>query len=105
MNLSKYGAFLSSSVNDQKLAATIEGAIATIGAFLVFMGFLDVATETTLLSHVNQLITDVTVITPLIISIGGLCYTIFGLLRKAFVTIVSAKKTAPIAVAQEPNQP
>lgn len=89
---------LSSSVDPQKLAATVEGLIAAIGSFLVFAGFFDVATETTILAHVSQLITDATVLIPLVISMGGLCYTVFGLIRKAVVALAK-KSTGPAIVA------
>lgn len=103
--IKKWGVFFSSSVNDAKLAATVEGAIAAVGSFLVFMGFFDIATETTLLVHVNQLITDITILTPLVISMGSLCYAIFGLLRKAVVAGLSAKGTTPILIPQDPTNP
>lgn len=103
MDTPKYGAFWSSSVDQQKLAATAEGLIATLGSAALFFGFLDAATETTLMAHVNALITDATVLVPLVVSMSGLCYTIFGLLRKGIVAWLSAKKTAPLIQAQEPN--
>lgn len=90
----RFGAF-SSSVNPQKLAASVEGAIATIASLLVFAGFFDAATATTLLSHVNALVTDIMVLIPLVSGMASLCYTIFGLLRKAVVAF-SSRKSAPV---------
>lgn len=95
----KYGAF-SSSVDPQKLAASVEGLVGFVGMLLVFFGVFDVATETTLLAHVNQLVTDVIVITPLIGTMASLCWSIFGLLRKAVVAFIQAKKVGPMIQAQ-----
>lgn len=101
MDTPKYGNF-SSSVDPQKLAATIEGLAAAVGSFLLFIGFFDVATETTLLVNINQLVTDVIVVTPLVVSMGGLCYTIFGAFRKAIVALTKKTDPAP-ALPQEPD--
>lgn len=98
----KYGA-LSSSVDSQKLAATVEGLIAMVGSLLVFFGVFSTATETTLLANVNQLITDVMILVPLISAMAGLCYTIFGLLRKAVVALQRVKPTETITVAPDPS--
>ena len=86
----KYGS-LSSSIDSQQLSATIEGLITSVASLLVFAGVFTVADSTTLLTHVNALVTDVMVLIPLAVSMWGICKTIFGLLRKAVVGF--SKKT------------
>lgn len=91
---------LSSSVNPQELSATAQAVARTIAGLLLFFGFLTAADSTTLLSHVNQIITDLIVLVPLAFSMWNSAEAVFGLLRKAMVALIKAKKVSPIAVTQ-----
>lgn len=102
MDTPKYGA-LSSSIDPQQLSTTVQSVARTLAGLLVFAGFLTAADSTTLLSHVSAVVTDVTVLIPLAYAMWNSAEAIFGILRKALVAWSQAKKTEPIAVAQEPN--
>lgn len=105
MNTKKFGA-LSSSVDPSQLSATIEGLIAFVAGMLVFAGVLTADQAHFVISSLTTVFQDVIILIPLVISMFGICRTVFGLLRKAVVAWATAKPaTGPIAIAQDPGTP
>lgn len=81
---------LSSSVNPEQLSTTVQAIAKVVAGMLVFVGVFTAADATSLLSNVNQLITDVMALVPLAYAIWNIAEVIFGLLRKGIVAL-SAK--------------
>lgn len=77
MSEKRFGA-LSSSVDPQKLASTVEGVLKAVGGALVFFGLSSVTEINTLVGQVGTLIS-------LGFSIYGVSESIFGILRKIVV--------------------
>lgn len=76
----KFGA-LSSSVNPNELAKTVEGIIKAVGGGIVFFGFSSIAGDiNSLAEQAGQLIT-------LGYAFFGVCETVFGIIRKIAVSI------------------
>lgn len=73
----RFGA-LSSSVDPNKLALSVQGALTAVTGGLVFFGVLSVTDADTLATAVAALV-------PLAIAAYGLCQTIIGILRKVLI--------------------
>lgn len=80
----KFG-LLSSSVDPQQLGTTVQSVARVLAGLLVFGGMLSAADYTTLLSHVNALVTTILTIIPLGYAAYHSAEAIFGILRKGMV--------------------
>lgn len=73
----RFGA-LSSSVNPQELATSIQGIIKLVGGLLVAFGVIS-------MPYLEELLGQFGVFVPLLFSLYGTCEAMFGLLRKMVV--------------------
>ena len=76
----KFGS-LSSSVDSNKLAKTIEGVIKAVGGIVAFWGVSTVAGD------INSLAEQLSQVVTLGYALYGACETVFGLLRKIVVKV------------------
>lgn len=90
----KFGIF-SSSIDPQQLSQTVLSVAKTVAGLLVFTGAFTLADSTTLLAHVNTIITDIMVLIPLVYAMWHSSEVIFGLFQKALVK--STQKTSSTA--------
>jgi len=81
---------LSSSVDPDKLALSVQGAIVLVAGTLVTFGVFTVQDQTTLLDSVNTIVAQIMIILPAATATYGAMQTIVGLGRK-FVVYMEAR--------------
>lgn len=84
----RYGA-LSSSTDPTQLSETVQAIAKILAGALVFTGVLTVADSTSLLTNVNQIITEVITIVPLAYATWNAGQAIFGIFRKGIVAVAA----------------
>lgn len=100
----KYGAF-SSSVDPQQLSTTVLGAAKIVSGLLVFWGLLSAADGTTLFTHLNVIVTDVTVLAPLAYATWHAAEAVFGILQKVIVKLTTKIQVPAQAMGAGPVVP
>ncbi len=83
MNEKRFGAFLSSSTDPSKLAATVQGAILAVSSIIVYVGMNFLGIEITQ--------GDITSFAAAAAAVVGGVATLYGLLRKIVVTLAERK--------------
>ena len=80
----KFGG-ITSSVNPEKISTTILATAKMIAGIAVFAGWVTVAETTPILNGINQLITQVLALAPLVYAAWNSAEIVFGLIQKILV--------------------